>query len=39
MGDDDQRVDSDGEWKRALFILLIIAMIAGAALFSFWLRP
>ena len=39
MGDDRKRFDSNGEWKRALFILLIIAMIAGAALVSFWLRP
>lgn len=37
MGDNHQRLD--GEWRRALFILLIIAMIAGAALASFWLRP
>lgn len=27
------------ELKRSLFILIIIAMIAGAALVSFWLRP
>jgi hypothetical protein len=39
MGDDRKRFDSAAEWKRARFILLIIAMIAGAALVSFWLRP
>lgn len=39
MGDNHQPLDSRDEWRRALFIVLIIAMIAGAALVSFWLRP
>jgi len=39
MGDGQKPPESEGEWRRALFILLIIAMIAAAALVSFWLRP
>jgi hypothetical protein len=39
MGDSEKPPEADGEWKRTLFILLIIAMIAAAALVSFWLRP
>jgi hypothetical protein len=39
MGDDRESFESESEWRRTLFILLIIAMIVGAAPFSFWLRP
>jgi hypothetical protein len=39
MGSGKIPAKSEAEWKRTLFILLIITMICGAALISFWLRP